>query len=138
MAEHLLTHGQVVDLLEHGGTAHPRRPLILATALILKAKRHPSVKEIRLESLVTPASLGTWDLDAVEAAIGGLGIHTRQHHLSQAWTEIRLVRTEADRPVRATGQLRAKLSVYVRFLETLGDWRVHLLSAPGIPLSALA
>ena len=103
----------VLALLEGGDGHHPRRPLIVTTAFIMKAKRHPSMSAIPLERIVTIDSLDSWDLRSVSAATAGTGSLILQHHLSRRWVEIDLVETLADRPFRADPSLRAMKSVYV-------------------------
>ena len=68
-----LTQRDVLALLEGGDGHHPRRPLIVTTAFIMKAKRHPSMSAIPLERIVTIDSLDSWDLRSVSAATAGTG-----------------------------------------------------------------
>ena len=132
-----LTHRDVTALLQTTSGDHPRRPLIVTTALIMKARGHPSLRTIELEEIVTPGSEDGWVMAHVARVTRGTGILTRQHQLGERWTEVHLVETDAERPFPALGPITPKLSVYVFKVASLQDWRVHSIGLPGLDPDAI-
>lgn len=125
-------------MLADGDVASERRPLLIVSALVMKALGHPSAVDLPLENLVTPSSLSRWNLDHVAKALEGTGIHTNVGRLDPHWCEVRMIPTKSDRPTAASDiQRRPRYSFYLQLLDDIGDWRVHVLAKPGLPVDTL-
>jgi hypothetical protein len=93
---------------------------------------------VPLERLVTPESLGRWNLQEVRALLAGYGMSTMTRYLNPTWAEIRLV------PARSSSYVATQdapvpqgtLGAYVRFDEGRG-WRLHAIGPPGLPVEEL-
>jgi hypothetical protein len=105
-------------------------PLVIAGSFCFKALGNPEFESMPWKDIVT--NVGDWDFAEVERELQGFGLSETVHYLDPTFAGIRLIdaggRTDPHEvdptvPIRAWG-------IYVKYLEELGEWRVHALGAP--------
>jgi hypothetical protein len=115
----------------------PTRPWLVVQALWNKLCEHPGTEDVKLEDLATTDFIAAWRplIESGEArkwAEGhGLGTHTR-------WVTPKLARfifpvmhpEQIEGFVAPHDMLVPAAMAEVRYIDELGDWRVHLIGGP--------
>ena len=129
------------DLFEkYGGM--PPGPTKVVIALVGKAKRWNAFDSIPLEQLLAPEAL-PWleeleqQLDQLGSRLEGFGIHLEPRYRSPSWAEVLLVADVANLPKGQILVYVEGLSVYVKFVDELGEWRVYKVDRPDLSVDEL-
>jgi hypothetical protein len=127
------------EILEEERTGEKaRRPFLKALSLwTMAVSEEPDVRDYPLEQIVTPESLDSWDLDEVSESVDDFGLYSKVDYLSPTWARVLMVRDVPEGKLTEDVEAPSPLAFYVKFVEELGDWRVHMLGRPDIPLEDL-
>ncbi len=116
-----------------------RRPFLKAFSLWAMAlSENPTAGDFPLELIVTRESFKSWDLDQIARETGELAVYSGVDYLSPEWARVLLVRpTGESRRLAQDEPTTSPLAFYVRFVEEVGDWRVHLIGPPNLSVEDL-
>ena len=127
---------EIVQLILHGDGGHPRRPVLIATAFVLKAFEEPTAADIPITDVVADGV--EFDLQAVRESLEGFGLATWADLLSPDWAMVPLLRTDQPEPFRpGPGRVYRARGIYLRYLDLLKDWRVAVLGPSDLPVDSL-
>jgi hypothetical protein len=99
---------------------------------------NPTARDFPLELIVTRESLKSWDLDQIARETSELAVYSGVDYLSPEWARVLLVRpTGESRRLAQDEATTSPLAFYVRFVEEVGDWRIHLIGPPNLSVEDL-
>ena len=116
-----------------------RRPFLKAFTLwAMAVSENPTARDFPMELVVTPASMDSWDLDEIARETGELAVYSGVDYVSPEWARVLLVRGSGEsRRLAQDEATTSPLAFYVRFVEEIGDWRVHMIGPPNLSVEDL-
>lgn len=117
-----------LSLLYDEGAGEIPRPYVVGVIFLFKAMGVEGYADLNLEELVTAESLQNWHLEDVADIMRDHGPSTAVRYLGINWAMLPLVKHDGA-PFIITEPTPA-VGLFLKYVDDLKDWRVHLIGNP--------